>query len=602
MSPAERPLYLDAPGRDAVFGVFHPAPDGAPPGPAVLLCPPFGWDDVASYRSRRAWAGRLAAGGVATLRIDLPGTGDSGGGATDPGRLAAWVAAVADAAAWLRSTGATRVVAAGLGLGGMVAAEAVVAGAPVDDLVLWAVPAGGKRLVREMRAFGRLEASAGGGDEEPPADGALHVAGFVLSPETVRDLTALDLTRSEIPGADGRRALLLERDGIGVDERLRAHLERSGVAVTVAAGPGYGDMLGHPQTSRPPLEVFATVDAWLRGGPADAPAATVDGDPPHASETTELSAGGARVRETALVLGERFAVLTEPVEGARAPLCAVFYNAGAVRRIGPNRMWVEVARRWAARGVPTLRLDMPGIGDAPGTARSYEDNASLHTEALVDHAASALDALAARGLPQRFVVGGLCSGAYWSFRVARRDPRIASVVLFNASLLRWQASRMAYREARALAQRLRMHPWRRVVRDELAGDALRRAVHWGLVTPARVAHFMATRAAVSRDVDGMLDRLRDGGTRATFVFSSGGEALLDEFEREGRLERLDRWPNLRLALAPGTDHTFRPVPVQHWIHALLDETLERELQEAGSEVPGSVPERATAEPGSVPDG
>jgi len=55
-------------------------------------------------------------------------------------------------------------------------------------------------------------------------------------------------------------------------------------------------------------------------------------------------------------------VLTEPLGSGEGVLCAILLNAGAVRRIGHHRMWVEVARRWAARGVPTLRLDVVGVG------------------------------------------------------------------------------------------------------------------------------------------------------------------------------------------------------------------------------------------------
>ena len=46
-------------------------------------------------------------------------------------------------------------------------------------------------------------------------------------------------------------------------------------------------------------------------------------------------------------------------------------NSGAVRRIGPQRMWVEAARRWAALGVPTLRFDVVGVGDSDGDGSAY---------------------------------------------------------------------------------------------------------------------------------------------------------------------------------------------------------------------------------------
>ena len=110
---------------DLVFGVLH-EPVGGFSGLGVVLVPPFGWDEACSYRPRRAWADRLAAEGHRALRIDLPGTGDSGASPRDPDRLEAWTLAVDDAARWLRSeAGCSEVAVIGLGLGGMLGHRAV---------------------------------------------------------------------------------------------------------------------------------------------------------------------------------------------------------------------------------------------------------------------------------------------------------------------------------------------------------------------------------------------------------------------------------------------------------------------------------------------
>ena len=155
-APAPVTIYLEGPHEPAC-AVFHaPAPPARPT--AVIMCPPFGWDEVCSYRSRRYWAERLADAGYATIRLSYPGTGDSGGMPRDPGRLDAWTAAVSSAGAWLReASGASRIVAVALGLGGLLAYRAMAFGAPIDDLVLWATPARGRALVRQLRAFSKLE-------------------------------------------------------------------------------------------------------------------------------------------------------------------------------------------------------------------------------------------------------------------------------------------------------------------------------------------------------------------------------------------------------------------------------------------------------------
>src|ERR1700678_1378655 len=102
MSPPQMPmpLFLEASAPPA-FAFMHPATGEQARRRAVLLCPPFGWDDMCSYRSRRDWAELLAARGYPTLRLDLPGSGDSAGGPADPGQLSAWTRAVTDATHWL---------------------------------------------------------------------------------------------------------------------------------------------------------------------------------------------------------------------------------------------------------------------------------------------------------------------------------------------------------------------------------------------------------------------------------------------------------------------------------------------------------------------
>ena len=178
------------------------------------------------------------------------------------------------AASWLRQkTGCRRVAAIGISLGGMMACKSIAEGAAIDDVVLWAVPARGATFVREIRAFALMEDTDAGDTDAQRAEllpeGFIWAGGFVLSAETVADLKALDLSEVALPHAHSqRRALLLDRDGIGPDQTLQAHLESQGVEVTAAPGPGYGAMGPKPHMAVPPLEVYERVLEWLERPPA----------------------------------------------------------------------------------------------------------------------------------------------------------------------------------------------------------------------------------------------------------------------------------------------------------------------------------------------
>jgi hypothetical protein len=122
-------------GRDnELFGLYHAAAGVATK--AVLLCPPLGQDLIRSHRVYRQLAETLAADGIASLRFDYYGSGDSAGRSVDVD----WVRCVADIAAAakeLRSrSGCASVTAFGARLGGNLAIAAAAA-AHFAELIIW---------------------------------------------------------------------------------------------------------------------------------------------------------------------------------------------------------------------------------------------------------------------------------------------------------------------------------------------------------------------------------------------------------------------------------------------------------------------------------
>ena len=67
-------------------------------------------------------------------------------------------------------------------------------------------------------------------------------------------------------------------------------------------------------------------------------------------------------------------------------------NAGSIHRVGPNRSFVRMARRFADLGYPVLRMDLSGIGDSPAPAGCVE-NLPYPRDAILD-AQAAMTALA----------------------------------------------------------------------------------------------------------------------------------------------------------------------------------------------------------------
>jgi dienelactone hydrolase len=590
--PAEHPFFLDL-VPDPVFVTVHRPEPSAARGTAVLLVPPFGWEDACSYRVLRAWAGRLAADGHRALRITLPGTGDSGGSPRDPDRLAAWTAAVSAAAGWLAAEpGVQRTVAIGIGLGGSLAWLAAAGGAPIDDLVLWGTPARTRSLVRQVRAFGELERAQIYRDTEPrdPAAGDLEAGGFVMTAQTASALTAVELPAVALPGASTRRVLALERDGIAADARLVDHLREAGADLAVAPGPGYAEMSSHPQLATPPREVIETVARWLDEASAAPRAAAATQRPPAVEPAAEvatatIAVGDVTVRETPVTIptpsGDLRGIITVPLaragDGPEHPLCVVLLNPGASRRIGPNRMWVEAARRWAAAGVATLRLDVEAIGDSDGAVAPYADDASLYAPGFVPQVLAAVAFLRERGVSRRFVAGGLCSGAYWSLHAALAEPGIEAALLINPRILVWSSGVGAARDLRAV-----LSPPYSLARIRRVATArrVRTLALWLLATPVRwLRRRSAPAATPERELKALLDRVIASGKRVAFLFSVH-EPVDAELRRSGDARRLAAAPGVSFTHIPVRDHTMRPVWAQREAHAALDAAVLGELHRA----------------------
>jgi dienelactone hydrolase len=424
------------------------------------------------------------------------------------------------------------------------------------------------------------------GDEEVAMadDGALNVAGFVLSAETLAALESLDLAKLAVPDGSRRRALLLGRDSLAADTRLSDYLAARSVALTVADGPGYDTAVVDPHLSEVPWETIRTMVNWVSDGDellgltsASAHTEAV------LAESTELHFDDTLIRERPFEFefeGHRLAgVVTEPVSAPRVDLCAVLLNAGALRHIGPHRMWVEAARRWAARGVSTLRFDVVGVGDSDGEASNYARRGAFQRVEFAAQVIASMDALERAGVATRFMLGGVCSGAYWSLHAALRDDRVDGLLLLNMLAFNWTPELGALRDARR-TRALLQHGEVGTVLRIAAQDRWRitRMVSTKLRAAASLRRPASRPPPASSEVVEALDGLRDRDIRILLLLSAG-EPLYDDFAADGLIERLGEWPNLTLERIATNEHVFSLIASQRRAHELLDAAVARMLLE-----------------------
>ncbi|MCU1594068.1 MAG: hypothetical protein JWO12_1460 [Frankiales bacterium] len=528
----------------ALFAALH-VPPGPSRGTAVVLVPPFGWEGMAAARNLRTWARSLAEHGHPTVRYHPPGSGDSAGDAAGQD-MDSWTTALQDVlGATQAATCTSRLTVIGLGLGGLVAANAVARGAPVDDLVLWSTPSKGRLLLRELRAFARMT-----GDVDDPFevehDGVLWVHGYPVGARLQEQLAELDVATLDLRRV--RRALVLGRGTLPADARLAAAF----ASAVSAPGPGYDELTVEPRLSVPPVAVMATVQAWLEAS-APGPTAPLP------------QAGGERI-----VTQGPVSVIVHPVSGAA--LTAVFVGAGATPRSGPNRLWTEASQRWQSRGIASVRVDLEGIGEGEGPAAGASGPEALYAEEYRSQVRDVLDLAVAEGLPGNFLLVGLCSGGYWSVQTALADDRVRGVVVLNSYGLVWPPPLAPLSPRERLHHLTRLQTWQPLLHDKvLRRDALgrvRRSLRL-LVDrfrrepePGRSTRAPATTSQVLR-------ALEHAGVQVTLGISPG-EPLLDDLAvlPLGSTTRVVRFTGPRGA------HTLSPYVLRAQAEQLLDEAAD----------------------------
>lgn len=403
----EEAMWFGAADRPAFGWVARPRSDEVLGG--VVVAPTIGREARASRRALRLLATSAAERGLCVVRVDYDGTGDAAGSFEDPGRDEAWTGSVKAAVELLRHSGIGSVSAVGMRLGATIAGCAASrADLGLTRLVLWDPCESGRTYLRELSALELLRRERSDGEVE----GAVVTAEHVFSPAAAAELRALDLSRVDGPLAE--RVLVIRRDDRPASTRLERAL--AGDEVEWVETSEQDALLGvDPLFATMPATAIASICGFLVAGAGEpAPCKPLAG-----ADTLQLVVDGAAVRERIVTLGPRhlFGIVAEPATaGAEAPL-VVLPNVSNEDHTGPSRLWVELSRRWAARGMRCVRFDLTGLGESPDDGSPQP--ASIFAPEWVDDAAGVAEELTSgRGSESVFV--GMCSGAFCAVEAALR--------------------------------------------------------------------------------------------------------------------------------------------------------------------------------------
>lgn len=596
------PLHFGSPASPA-FGWMHPPREGARQSAmGVVVCNTLGNESLRLHGSLRHLAERLAGAGIAALRFDYRGTGDSYDAREKLAgeQVSVWREDIRAAIRELRArAGVSRIGLFGVRLGATLALAAAAQeaesepGVAVESLILWEPCLSGKDFISESRRQHRVFESmfpqgftlnrrdvAG----QPVATTGMEAMGFSMNGLTLEALGKLEPLAFATKSASRILLIGAAAPGAGLKapraaQALLDRLDGTGARAEYRQCAGFQAIFRHLQKSDIAGSVHDLVLKWLDGSST----ASRDGVAGH----REISAPAPRMispgalewpfLETPVFFGpdqELFGILTTPVAPVdRDGLPAVIIvNAGVGTRIGPHRLYVEMARRWASLGFAVLRADLAGSGDS--RAPEGQSECDPYPPSALADIARAMDFLESRVGSRRFIVAGICSGADLAFRAAAENDRVACSLVINPRSFHaynFPDLELHVRALRSRSQVRDREQWLKLVRmavgDQGPGVALRKCLAIGASVLHRLARKLGaalrnrgSRASASfsvRDIPRAFHDALARGTRILLFVSRGdpGVEYVDHYlGREMRA--LGRHPGFRRIDLDGTDHLF----------------------------------------------
>jgi pimeloyl-ACP methyl ester carboxylesterase len=283
--------------------------------------------------------------------------------------------------------------------------------------------------------------------------------------------------------------------------------------------------------------------------------------------TEQVVAGDVRER----LIGDAalFGIISEPVRPTRtAAVTMLLPNGGSTHHVGPNRLYVFIARALSRAGFRVLRFDLPGLGDSIIEDASRENHPYIAAQPAALAAAIAL--LKKQGAPDSFVLIGLCSGAYASLHSALQlaDEPIVESILINPLTFYWEEG-MPLDVPLAVAEfdkwqwymKSIRNPerWAKLFRGDVDVRSLARTVFerargkFAALRPPPRDESTAARADLERD----LTRIVESGRKLTFLFSRfdpGFDLLMANAGRA--VKRFRRQGLIDIWRAEAATHTF----------------------------------------------
>ena len=273
-------------------------------------------------------------------------------------------------------------------------------------------------------------------------------------------------------------------------------------------------------------------------------------------------------------------VMTENVTGnvsANGNITGVLLlTTGLDHHVGPNRIYVKLARRLAAMGCVVFRFGFSGTGDS-GPRRDKLPA----SQSVIDETQQAMDYLERLMGVKWFILIGLCSGAVNAFRVAVADSRVKGAVLLNPLALNTVQTELLrdhnYYWHYAL---FNFCSWMRLFflqsnYQRVWKTASAKVKSWLQTNTARIHES----PEVIDEITKSLQSFQERGVRLLLLSSNNGYEVGEEYIRQVARKEYNSMKDsglLSTKVLRGSHHTLRPLACQEELLALVSEWIVEE--------------------------
>jgi alpha/beta superfamily hydrolase len=266
------------------------------------------------------------------------------------------------------------------------------------------------------------------------------------------------------------------------------------------------------------------------------------------------------MREKAVLFGKTkslVGIVTQPefTAGSNSLPAVIILNAGLLHRVGPNRLYVKMARALATVGFTVLRFDFSGNGDS----NARNDNIPFGQSAI-DEIQDAMNYLISTKCIEKFILAGICSGADVAIKATCCNNRVVGAVGANGFYIEGNISKesIAY-----IANRIRSRYYRKYLFNYkswwrlITGKSNLHSIVKLLATKMKNLLTRNTPSLPETPTSTITQLLVKGDANLLLVYSEGSSAF-DTFQvvHKKKVDTLTSSRRLNIEVIKHSDHVF----------------------------------------------